>query len=344
MNLLAKVRWQAVIPLIALLIAALSACGDDKPADTATPTASPALASSTATQPPASAADFDCAAEYRGTEPDASTFPVEVTDDAKKTLLVAAPPSAIVSLSAAHTEILYAIGAGDQVVAGDKFSDCPAAAQKLEHLDSFEPNVEAIVALEPDLVIMSYDPGTVRASLEGADVPVFFVNAPASVQGVYAQIEQVGRVTGHLNEAGALTLGMQLRIDEVVEVARTVENRPSVFHEVDTSYYSAGPGSFVGDLYDILRVPNIANATGEAFPLMTEEAIIAGNPGVIILADEDAGESPETVKARAGWDAIAAVKTNRIYTINPDIISRPGPRLVEAIETLAKFLYPDEFP
>ncbi len=129
----------------------------------------------------------------------------------------------------------------------------------------------------------------------------------------------------------------------VAEVTESVDglDAPTFFHEVDNTYYTAGPGSFIADLYDELSAENIAESTGQAFPQMSAEAIIAADPQVIILADEDAGESPETVAARPGWDVIAAVKDGRVHVVSPDIISRPGPRLVEALETLAGLLYPE---
>lgn len=345
MNRMEATLRRLVFPSLLMLAVVLSVgCGNDEKADTAASLTQTAGVNATPGSSSPIGFDFDCAREYAGTEPEEATFPVEAADETDNTLKLEEPPTAIVSLSAGHTEMLFAIGAGGQVIAGDNFSDCPANTADIQHIDSFDPSVEAIVALKPDLVIITFDPGdAVRPALEGAGIPVFFLNAPESVEGVYAQIEQLGRVTGHAAEATALTAGMNGRIQKVVETARGIDVRPSVFHEVDTSYYSAGPGSFVGDLYDILRVENIANVTGEAFPLMTEEAIIAGRPEVIILADEDAGESPETVKARAGWGAIPAVQNNRIFAVDPDIISRPGPRLVEAIETLARLLYPEDF-
>ena len=325
---------EARLWVVALLLAAASliaACGGDDEGDGG--------ATGTATAPAESEfAAFDCDGEYAGTEPDASAFPLEVTDDGREAVSLEAPPSAIVSLSAAHVEVLYAIGAGDQLVAGDLFSDCPKAASELAQLDSFTPSVEAITALEPDLVVLGFPDPDLEEALAGVGVSSLLLESPADVDGVMDDMRLLGRVTGHEEEAQALTVSMEERIDEIVADLPEGE-APSVFHEVDNTLYSAGPGSFVGDLYEILKVENIAEATGEAFPLMSQEAIIAAAPDVIILADEAAGESAETVKARPGWDTIPAVQNDRIYPVDPDIISRPGPRLVEALETLAGLLY-----
>ena len=276
--------------------------------------------------------------------PDASPFPLELQDDARRTIRLEAPPEAIASLSAGHTEILYALGAGDQIVAVDKTSDCPLAATRLPQVDAFSPSPESIAALEPDLVVLFFDPGGLRESLEQLGIPILFLNTPESVEGVFEQAQLLGRATGHREEAEELVAGMRERIGAVTEQLADVQQGPSVFHEVDSTYYTAGPGSFVGDLYDLLKARNIAEATGQPYPQMSGEAIIEADPDVIVLADEDAGESPETVAARPGWGQVAAVKEGRVYAVDPDIVSRPGPRLVEALETLARLLYPERFP
>lgn len=327
--------WWILATLMALLAIIAAGCGDDGEKGSGTP------AAPTVTDAAPSAGTFepfDCEGEYPGTAPDDSAFPLDVTDDSGATLSFEEPPSAIVSLSAAHVEVLYAIGAGDQLVAGDLFSDCPVAAAELEKIDSFTPSVEAITALEPDLVLLFYDPGDLRNSLEAADIKVLALDSPADVEGVLDQIRLLGQVTGHEESAETTIGGISGRIDEIV--ASIPQDEPlSVYHEVDNTFFSAGPGSFVSDLYDILKAENIAEATSEPFPQLTQEAIIAAAPDVIVLADEEAGESAETVSARPGWDSIPAVQNERIYTIDPDIVSRPGPRLVEALEKLAGLLY-----
>jgi iron complex transport system substrate-binding protein len=320
--------------LFASLVIMVVACGDDEGGGgDGAPTAT--LTGTSAVSP---IENFDCAKDYPGTTPDASNFPLRLADDTGEQVELEVPPSKIVSLSAAHVEVLYAIGAGDQLVAGDLFSDCPAAAAELPQVDSFAPSVEAITALEPDLVLMFFDPGGLRASLEGAGVDVFFLNSPESVSGVLDQMDLLGQVTGHPKEAGDYVAGMNARIEQIIGEVPEGEP-PTVFHEVDNTLFSAGPGSFVGDLYDLLKVLNIAAETGEPFPQMSNEAVIAAAPDVIILADEEAGESAETVSARPGWDAIPAVQNGRIYPVDPDIVSRPGPRLINALDVLMTHLY-----
>jgi iron complex transport system substrate-binding protein len=329
--------------VLAALLASLGvlavACGDDEGGGGGD--ATPTVASTATPSPAVSALElFDCAKAYPGTEPDASNFPLRLADDGGRQVDFAVPPSKIVSLSAAHVEVLYAIGAGDQLVAGDLYSDCPAAAAELEHLDSFAPSVEAITALEPDLVILGFPAPDLQSALADVEVPSFLLKPPPDVSGVLDQMDLLGQIVGHPKEAGDYVAGMNARIDEIIAGLPEAE-QPAVFHEVDNTLYSAGPGSFVGDLYDILEALNIADETGEPFPQMSNEAVIAAAPEVIILADEEAGESAETVSARPGWDSIPAVQNGRIHPVDPDIVSRPGPRLIEALQTLAALLYPE---
>jgi len=311
--------------LVAVLVFA-AACGDDDAGSDATPANSRLF--------------FDCGEPFPGSAPDAAAFPAEVTDGSGRSLTIEAAPQAIASLSAGHTEILYAIGAADAMTAVDNTSDCPAAAVTLEHVDAFSPSVESIVALEADVVVLFFDPGDLVQSLEDLDVSVLMMPSPSTISGVYEQIEILGDATGHAAEADTLITSMKAAVSEVTNDLAGLD-APTFFHELDNTYYTAGPGSFIADLYDQLSAENIAEATGQSFPQMSAEAIIAADPQVIILADEDAGESADTVAARPGWDSIAAVRDGRVHVISPDIVSRPGPRLVEALETLADFLYPE---
>jgi iron complex transport system substrate-binding protein len=169
-------------------------------------------------------------------------------------------------------------------------------------------------------------------------VKSILLSIPESAEGTLEQIRLVGRITGHSAEAEAYAKGMEQRISDI-KASAAGQKQLSVYHEVDNTFYTAGPGSFVDDLYEILGARNIAEDADSAFPQLTQEAIIQAAPDVIILADEDAGESAETVSARPGWDAIPAVKNKRIYTVDPDIVSRPGPRLITALETLEKLVY-----
>jgi iron complex transport system substrate-binding protein len=204
------------------------------------------------------------------------------------------------------------------------------------------PNLEAITAMEPELVIIFFDPGDLQASLERLGIPVLYL-APESISSIFDHIRLLGQVTGRSDQAEDVIADMQKRIDAVTARLADVQQGPRVFHELDPTLFTAGPGSFVDDLYTLLKAQNIAADTGQAYPQIDQETVIARDPEVIVLADESAGESPDTVKARPGWGNITAVKTGRVHTIDPSIISNPGPRLVDALEALAKLLYPEVF-
>ena len=223
------------------------------------------------------------------------------------------------------------------------FSNYPPAARTLPELDAYQPSVEAIAAEEPDLVLVYFDPGNLVDGLERAGLTVLFLDPPSSVDGVLEQIRLLGQATGHPQEAEELVTTMQQGIDDIQGQLTDVEQGPRVFHELDNQLFTVAPDSFVGDLYTILKAQNIAAGTDQAYPQLSQEAIIEADPEVIILADTAGGESVETVKARPGWGSISAVENKRIYVVDPDITSRPGPRLVGALRTLAQMLYPERF-
>ncbi|MEO8457343.1 MAG: ABC transporter substrate-binding protein [Chloroflexota bacterium] len=337
--------------LIAALAFAFVACGDDDNAasntatathttpatSTAAATATASVATTATPSPPATV--FDCGTAHKGTTPDASAFPVTVTDGTGVSVTLTAPPEHVASLDAAHTEVLFAIGAGDQVSAVDNYSDCPTSAAALPKIDSFNISLEAITAQNPDLVVLGFTVSTdIAMALQGAGIKVLTQPSPSDINGVYDNIELLGEVTGHAGEADNLVTSMSNEVHAITaEVAG--KTAPSVYHEVDNTYYSVGPGSFIDDLYKTLGARNIAMASGEAYPQLSAEAIIAANPDVIILADEDAGESESTVAARPGWSVIGAVKNHRVNAIDPNIVSRPGPRIVDALRLLKLALY-----
>jgi iron complex transport system substrate-binding protein len=304
---------------LALLLAMAAACGDDGDDGTRAGTSTPATTTA------------------------AIQYPLTLTDSKSRSVTLEAEPQRIASLSPAATEILFAIDAQDQVAAVDKFSNYPPEATALEQLDAYEPSVEAIAGAQPDLVLVYFDPGNLVDGLERAGLTVIFLDPPSSVDGVLEQIRLLGQATGHPREAEALVGTMQQRIADIQERLANLEQGPRVFHELDNQLFTVAPSSFVGDLYTILKAQNIAAGTDQAFPQLSQEAIIEADPEVIVLADTGGGESVETVKGRPGWGSISAVRNDRIYVVDPDIVSRPGPRLVDAMQTLAEALYPERF-
>jgi iron complex transport system substrate-binding protein len=279
-----------------------------------------------------------------------AAYPLTVQRSDGKALTLTKPPARVVSLSPGATEIIYAIGAESSLVAVDKQADYPDAAKNFAtKVDAFEPNVETIAGLTPDLVIVATDTNGIVGKLDGLKIPVLFEDIDTSVKtvdDVFGQIRIIGQVTGRTDAAVDLINGLAGRV-QVIKDALNGTNQstnPSVYHELDSTYYTASSSGFIGDLYRILRVRNIAgDGRGAPYPQLTAETIIAANPQVIVLADEEFGVSIDSVKARPGWDAIDAVKNDKIFAVDPDIISRPGPRVVDALEQLAKDIYPQRF-
>lgn len=247
-------------------------------------------------------------------------------------------PQAIVSLSPVHTEMLFAIGAGDQVIAVDDQSDYPPEVADLPNdLSGYEPNVEAIAAYEPDLVVASSD--IVSDQLEELGIEVWVGPAAATLDDSYDQIEQLGAATGHIAEAAEVVGNMQTDIEAIVDGMPELDAPLSVYHELGPELYSADSTTFIGQVYSQLGLENIADeAEGDSggYPQLSAEAIISANPDLIFLADtECCGESAETVAARDGWDEITAVTEGHVFEMSDDIASRWGPRIVDYYQQVA---------
>ncbi len=310
-----------IVFVLAGLVAVLAfaaACGDDDGGSDATPTA---VATATATE--------------------VSAYPLTIIDDAGVELTFEEAPDSIVALAPSFVEVLFALGAGDAIVAADENTDFPPEAESIPKISGFSPSVEGIVSFEPDLVLIFFDPGDLQSSLISLGVPVMFLATPSTVDGVYDQIETIGQVTGHSDEAVDIVSDMEIDIAAIVARLDDIDAGPSVFHEYDATLFTAGPGSFPDEVYGLLKTSNIAEATGEAFPQMSTEAIIAAGPEVIVLADADSGESFETVSERPGWGAIPAVQNGRVYEVPGSLLSRATPRLVDDIQLLFDLLYPE---
>lgn len=303
---------------------------------------------STPTEAPAPVATEISATEAPATEAPAATDGLTFTDDMGREITLTGTPERIVSLAPSTTEILFAVGAGAQVVGRDEFSDYPEEAKALPSIGgSFgEYNVEAIVALEPDLVIAAEinTPELVK-QLEDLGVTVYYLGNPLTLEEMYGKLETVAQLTGH--DVSELVSSLQARVAAVDEKIMPLSARPNVFYEIDASDpskpYTYGPGTF-GDLL-ITRAGgyNIGNVTTDPYPQLSLEQIVVENPSIIVLGDSMWGVTPESVLERAGWESIEAVKSEQIFPIDDNLISRPGPRLVDGLEALAKILHPGVF-
>lgn len=248
-------------------------------------------------------------------------------------------PERIVSINPTGTEMLYAVGAGDLVVAVDSFSYYPDGTP-ITDLSGWEPNVEAILSYEPDLVVMDWN-DDVQGSLEAAGVTVLLITAPATFEDVYAQIEMVGDATGF--EAGAIDLVEEMRneVDDLIADAPDASGL-TYYHELDNTLYSVTSTTFVGAVYGLFGLTNVADpadADGASFgyPQLSDEYLVDADPDLIFLADTlCCAQSAATVAERPGWDQLSAVQNGTVIELNDDIVSRWGPRLVEFVEAIAR--------
>jgi cobalamin transport system substrate-binding protein len=250
-------------------------------------------------------------------------------------------PHRIVSLSASATESLFAIGAGKQVIAVDDQSDYPAGAPRTR-LSGFTPNVEAIVGYKPDLVVIAYDPNKLSSTLRGLGIRVLVQDAPKTLAGAYAQIVRLGAVTGHVSSARALVARTKQRIGQLVATGTRRARGLSVYHELEPDLYSATSKTFIGQVYSLFGLKNIADAAdtdGTGYPKLSAEYVVSASPDVVVLADiRCCGQSARTVAARPGWRNVSAVKTGTIVRIDDSIASRWGPRIVNFVRAVAAAL------
>jgi iron complex transport system substrate-binding protein len=259
-------------------------------------------------------------------------------------------PERIVSLAPKNTELLFAIGAGDRVVGVTSFCNYPREAQTRERIGGFSgmsQSLEQIVALKPDLVAAAGElQWPVITELERLGVPIVSLGAD-SLAGLYRELDLLGHLTGRENSAARLMEGMKRRVEQVTATARTIKpgQRVTVFYQVwSEPLTAAGPGSYIGELIAMCGGTNMVSDAKEQYPHISQEVLLAGDPEVILAPSSEAEPmTVERLRTRPGWSKLRAVRNNRLYLINGDLISRCGPRLVDALEIMARSLYPDRF-
>lgn len=276
--------------------------------------------------------------------------PITLTDGLGRTVTLAAPAQKIVSLAPSNTEILFAIGAGAQVIGRDEFSDYPAEAKALPSVGGSMGaySLETIASLKPDLVLAAQinTPEQVK-SLEDLGLTVYYLSNPKDLDGMYANLQIVAQLAGRDKEAADLVASLQQRVQAVTEKIAPLSSRLTVFYELDGSDpakpWTAGSGTFISQLIALAGGFNVADSLQGDYAQFSQEELLVANPNVILLGDAAYGMTPELVAARPGWSALAAVQENRIYGFDDNLVSRPGPRLVDGLEQIAKLLRPELF-
>ena len=276
--------------------------------------------------------------------------PITLTDGLGRSVALAGPAQKIVSLAPSNTEILFAIGAGGQVVGRDEFSDYPAEAKALPSVGGSMGtySLETIASLKPDLVLAAEinTPEQVK-SLEDLGVVVYYLSNPKDLEGMYANLKTVGQLVGRETEADALVASLQARVQAVQEKLMPISSVFTVFYELDGSDpakpWTAGAGTFLSQLIGMAGGSNVGDRLQGDYAQMSQEELLIANPMVILLGDAAYGVTAEQVAARPGWGSLAAVQENRIYPFDDNLVSRPGPRLVDGLEQIAKLLRPELF-
>lgn len=269
----------------------------------------------------------------------AAGFPVTVSAADGK-VHVLKRPDAIISLSPTATEMLYAIGAGSQVKAVDDLSDYPLKAPRTK-LSGYTPNLEAIVAYKPDLVVVAGTTGGLVQKLEALSVPVLELPAPAALSGVYSEFDQLGQATGHLAQARQEDTSLRAQLTKIAASVHRHAAPLTYYWELDQTYYSLTSATFVGRLLSLLGMKSIADtahgaAAAGGYPQLSAEFIVRANPGYIILADTlCCHQDAATVRKRPGWTSMTAVRDGHIIALNDDIASRWGPRIVDLLKAVA---------
>lgn len=327
-----RISWKEIVTVIGAM--ALAACtGTSTPTLTIPPTKAP-------TQLPTTSPTM---------VPEPTSEPIVLTDALGRELVFANPVQHIVSIAPSNTEILFAVGAGDLLVGRDDFSDYPEAAIEVPSIGSTygDLNVEAIVGLDPDLILVAdINPPEQIQAMEEVDLLVFVLGNPSDFEGLFENLEIVGILTGHEAEAQALVEGLRTRFDNITSILAGVEP-VRLFYEIDGSDPSApwttGSSTFQQLIFELAGGDNIASDL-EGWGQLSLEEIIVRDPEVILF-----GTGPfvpttvEILSSRPGWGDITAVKEGQVFGVNTDLLDLPGPRLIEGLEAVAKILHPDLF-
>lgn len=296
---------------------------------------------------PAVTRPLDPTATFPPVLPATPTLEVRLTDGLGRKVRLTAPGQRIVSLAPSLTEILFAVGAGGQVVGRDDFSDYPAEAGAVTSIGSTYQvlNTEAILALKPDLIVATgiNTPEQIKA-LEDLGLTVYYFENPADFTDLYADLQTMGRLTGHEEEAAELVASLQKRVEIVEQKVAGLKDRPSVFYEIDAMQdpakpWTTGPGTFMDKMIDMAGGKNVGSVLSEPWAQISLEELLRQDPQIIILGDAKWGVTPEAVAGRPGWGDLTAVKRGAIFAFDDDLASRPGPRLIDGLETLFDILH-----
>ena len=345
-----SVRARPVLAVFAALLLFAGACGSGENAAEVTAAAeTTAAAAEVGATPETTPAEVGATPETTPTEvgataettagtepaenvPPPADYPLRITTPSGDDLTIASRPERIVSLSPTHTEMLFAIGAGEQVVAVDEYSYYPPEAPVTE-LSGFNPNLEAIADYQPDFVVSSYVPGDLAEGMETLGIPMLVLSAAEEIFDVYDQMRLLGKVTANVAGAEELVSSMQARFAELLQgIAPDLE--ATYYHELDSTFYSVTSDTFIGSVYALAGLRSIADEAEDAggYPQLSAEFILESDPDLIFVSSGTPEETLAEVAERPGWSQLTAVQEGAVVVLPPDIASRWGPRIVDFLE------------
>lgn len=312
--------WLGLLLVFAVV---LSACAT--PTATAAPTVAPTTVAATPT-----------------------TGPITLTDGLGRTVTLDQPAQRIVSLAPSATEMLFAIGAGSQVVGRDSFSDYPDSVKSITDVGGSSGNYsnETITSLKPDLVVAAaINTADQVKALENLGLKVYYLANPVDFTDLFNEMTTLGQLTGHVDEAKTETDSLSKRVEAVKDTVAQSDTHPSVYYELDgtdpSDPYTAGPGSFIDSMITLAGGINAGANLSSDWAQISIEDLLTVNPDFIILGDSNYGVTEDQVTARAGWNKLTAVEQKKIYPFDDDLVSRAGPRMVDGLEALAKLIHPE---
>jgi iron complex transport system substrate-binding protein len=275
---------------------------------------------------------------------------ISLSDGLNRTVVLLVPAQRIVSLAPSNTEILYAIGAGSQVVGRDEFSDYPGEVKVLPSVGSSfgNYNLEAITQLKPDLVLAAEinTPEQVQA-IENLGITVFYLPNPVDMEGLFTNIHTVATLAGRNTEAKTLIESLRNRVQMVADSLAPITTKPLVYYELDATDpskpWTPGLGTFLTRLITMAGGQSIGESLTSDYAQINLEYLLVQDPAVILLGDAAYGTTVELVTQRIGWDSLTAVKNQAIFAFDDNLVSRPGPRLVDGLEQLAGIIHPEVF-
>ena len=331
-----KIKQPGLLTITGILLLVSAACA---PAPAATSTSAPTLI------PPLPPTTAPSAAPAAVT----AAFPVTVTDSAGRSVTIGKSPQRIVSIAPSDTEIVFALGQGARLVGVDDYSDYPAEVKTLPKVGSSTLNFEQVLAQNPDLVLAASitAPDTLKR-LEDLKLTVVVISsAKTTIDSIENDITLAGKVLGANEQAAKLTSTMKQRLEALKAKVAGAKTKPKVYWELDgtspSQPFTVGPGNFVNDIITLAGGENVFANSGAAYPKISAEQVVSANPEVIVLSDFAYGVTVESVKARKGWDGIPAIKNNKVFPIDDNLVSRPGPRAVDGIEAAMKIIHPELF-